>query len=123
MNKLDNILKHLATQEPELIDADALCESIMEQLPQQAQKENYWIGLLRWSTSIAAMFLLALFIGQTLEAETALDSTPKYNYVSNYRQTLNEATNAATIQEALHQVAKNKENRTSIYNIRKKYAL
>lgn len=123
MNKLDNILENLVSQEPEFIDADALCDSILDNLPEQNQQESRWIGFLRWSTSIAASFLLVLFIAQNIEAGDVQETPVSVNYAARYPQVFDKVANASSIQEAILQIAKKKETQISIYNIKKQYSL
>lgn len=123
MNKLDKILDNLASQKPKLNDADALCDSIMDSLPEQHRQESHWIGILRWSTSIAATFFLMLFIGQNINNEVIQGTSSSVNFATRYQQTINEVANASSVQEAILQFAKKKETQISIYNIKKQYSL
>ena len=67
MNKLDEIINHLASQEPKLEDADLLCDQILDSLPSRpariARKPMpYWNVVLRCITSAAAIFLLVFYV-------------------------------------------------------------
>ena len=67
MNKLDEIINHLVSQEPKLEDADLLCDQILDSLPSRpaciARKPlPYWNLVLRCITSAAAIFLLVCYV-------------------------------------------------------------
>lgn len=125
MEKLDNILEHLSKQEPGLLDADLLCDSIMDNLPeQQKPQESLWIGVMRWSTSIAACLLLALFVGQNTETKAPTESIKTISYIESYQKEYSETLSAATsLPTALQQIAAEKETRISVYNLKKHFAL
>lgn len=125
MEKLDNILEHLSKQEPELLDADFLCDSIMDNLPeQQKPQESLWIGVMRWSTSIAACLLLALFVEQNTETKAPTESIKTISYIESYQKEYSETLSAATsLPTALQQIAAEKETRISVYNLKKHFAL
>ena len=65
MEKMDEITRQLAAQQPLLNDADALTNSIMDHLPPQARSHDWQVlRTLRWISSVAAIGLLILFINQ-----------------------------------------------------------
>lgn len=125
MEKLDNILEHLSKQEPELLDADLLCDSIMDNLPeQQNPQESLWICVMRWSTSIAACLLLALFVEQNTETKAPTESIKTISYIESCQKEYSETLSAATsLPTALQQIAAEKETRISVYNLKKHFAL
>jgi len=125
MNKYDELINHLASQTPELPDADALCDSIMESLPEQhpVQKESLWIGIARWTTSIAAIFLLVLFIDQSSSIPSS-PMEPDYSQSLTSLQSSFERINTSTsLPETIHQIVEEKQNRVTLSKIKKSLQL
>ena len=134
MNKIDELTQRLAAQEPELKNADALLESIMsridevEQLPPlnidqqpQRQKESLWLSLTRWSSSIAAMLLLALFISQRIAVENP-DAGADYSRVlSAYQPDYSALKQASTTSEAFNIITREKSNRMGISELKRQF--
>ena len=66
MEKMDEITRRLASQQPLLSDADALTESILANLPAQiSPQESPILRAVRWISSVAAVGLLILFYSQS----------------------------------------------------------
>ncbi len=123
MNKLEDISRRLAAQQPELKDADDLCNSIMEHLPPQRKSSRIGFRhILQVVTSVAAVLLLVLFIRQT---RTIVP--PKED--ADYRQCLEHVqTDYSQFEdlkpsEALLLFAKIKRERTTLSQLKKNYAL
>lgn len=76
MNKLDEIINHLAEQEPRLDNADLLCDEILGNLPPRPQRKPMprWQLVVRCVTSAAAILLL-VWVMQPQRLSTRIDST------------------------------------------------
>ena len=65
MEKIDEITRRLASQQPMLFDADALTDNIMSNLPsQQRPFGQQYLRAVQWISSVAAICLLVLFYSQ-----------------------------------------------------------
>lgn len=65
MEKMDEITRRLAIQQPVLKDAEALTESIMANLPPQKRPlGQQYLRAVQWISSVAAICLLVLFYSQ-----------------------------------------------------------
>lgn len=120
MNKYDELIDKLASQMPELADADAFCDDIMERLPERNLNEKRvdWIGILRWTTSIAAVFLLVLFIEQKSSSPT-LNEEPDYTHsIVSLQSSFEQINNSTSISETINRIVKEKQNRISISQIK-----
>lgn len=125
MNKYDELIDNLASQMPELTDADALCDDIMEKLPEQNsnEKRTNWIDVLRWTTSIAASFLLVLFVEQNLSYTTSHEEPDYTRSLVSLQSSFERINNSASISETLRQIVEEKQNRISISKIKESYQL
>jgi len=64
MNKLDEIINHLASQEPQLDQAELFCNDLLDRLPEQPRPavRPYWHIALRSISSAAAILLLVFYL-------------------------------------------------------------
>lgn len=64
MNKLDEIINHLASQKPHLDQAELFCNDLLNRLPEQPRPtvRPYWHIALRSISSAAAILLLVLYL-------------------------------------------------------------
>lgn len=124
MNKIDEIARRLAAQEPELkeADADALLESIMCRVDEAEQlSPGLWLRIVRWSSSIAAILLLALFISQQSMVENS-EARPDYSAdLSAYKTDYNALHQASTTSEALRIIVRERSNRVVISDLKKQF--
>ncbi len=124
MNKIDAITRRLASQEPELKDADALCDSIMDHLPPQQEPQRYrLLHVLQAVASMAAILLLVLFVRQTR------DITPPRED-PDYRQSLErlqperpQLDPTIPLQETLRQLVRTKSEQITLSQLKKNYTL
>ena len=74
MEKMDEITRRLASQQPLLSDADALTDSIMSAIEETEERKPVtvpmWLSVLRTVSSVAAVVLVALYV--QLKSETAI---------------------------------------------------
>jgi len=123
MNKLDELTRRLASQTPKLSNADALCNSIMGQLPQRHKPQNMTIvSVLRVAASIAAILLIILFIHQSQSIDP-LQEDPDYGKSLELVRPDYSQFEDLNPREALHLFAKTKRERTTLSQLKKNYAL
>lgn len=69
-NKLENLIRNLRQQMPELDNAELVTNKIMNGIDRKAQRpKSFTMGWIRIVSSSAAVFLLGLFIFQQTEKE------------------------------------------------------
>ncbi len=123
MNKMDDLLDRLASQQPKLDDADALCDSIIGQLPPQHKpKEQTLLRLLAMVSSIAAVLLLVLFIRQA-RAIDPLQEDPDYRQCIEHVRPDYSQFEDLKPSEALLRFTEIKRERTTLSQLKKNYAL
>lgn len=130
MNNIDKLTRRLAAQEPELKGADDLLESIMNSLPEQEEIENIptkrkislWLNIGRWSSSIAALFLIALFVSQQLTMEKPESMVDYSEILSAYNSDYTMLKKSSSPEETIHAVIKEKMSRVGIAELREQYA-
>lgn len=123
MEKMDEITRQLASQQPVLKDAEALTESIMVNLPPQKRPlGQQYLRAVRWISSVAAVCLLILFYSQSrdfVQRPNDVDyGQSLQRYQSDYSQTLDNL----PPREAFRQFVESKRSRTSISDIKKHFA-
>ena len=64
MNKLDEIINHLASQEPQMSDAELFCNDLLDRLPNapKPKVQPFWHIALRSISSAAAILLLVFYL-------------------------------------------------------------
>lgn len=126
MNKLDEILEQLSKQQPVLDDADALCDSIMDQLPPQPQhkpRRGLWLNMVSSISAAAALLLLVLTVGQSRDFVPVSNDIDYSQTLSAYQPKYDELSNANSLPSAIRQVSEKKLARTTISQLKKQYAL
>lgn len=134
MNNIDKFTRRLAAQEPELKGADDLLESIMNNLPEQeveqmpaediklVKKSSLWLSIGRWSSSIAALFLIALFISQKISAENTVLEADYSEVLSAYRPDYTSFKQSDSPEEVMRAVMQEKKSRVKITELYEQYA-
>lgn len=135
MNNIDKLTRRLAAQEPELKEADDLLESIMNNLPEQEEieqmpaediklvkKSSLWLSIGRWSSSIAALFLIALFISQKISAENTVLEADYSEMLSAYRPDYTSFKQSDSPEEVMRAVMQEKKSRVKITELYEQYA-
>lgn len=135
MNNIDKLIRRLAAQEPELKGADDLLESIMNNLPEQEEIEqmpaenikpfkkiSLWLSIGRWSSSIAALFLIALFISQKISAENTVLEADYSEVLSAYRPDYTSFKQSDSPEEVMRAVMQEKKSRVKITELYEQYA-
>ena len=135
MNNIDKLTSRLAAQEPELKGADDLLESIMNNLPEQEEieqmpaediklvkKSSLWLSIGRWSSSIAALFLIALFISQKISAENTVLEADYSEVLSAYRPDYTSFKQSDSPEEVMRAVMQEKKSRVKITELYEQYA-
>lgn len=136
MNKIDDILDKLKMQQPSVTDEEAFIDSIMDSLPDlnddgletkdenpetDTEKTSPLIIMLRTLSSLAATFLIGLFIflnvSNKAEDEMAQEPYIQINRNSSYYSEMSKCT---TPKEAMKQYAEKKQrninNLISLYH-------
>lgn len=135
MNNIDKLTHRLAAQEPELKGADDLLENIMNNLPEQEEieqmpaedikpvkKSSLWLSIGRWSSSIAALFLIALFISQKISAENTVLEADYSEVLSAYRPDYTSFKQSDSPEEVMRAVMQEKKSRVKITELYEQYA-
>lgn len=135
MNNIDKLIRRLAAQEPELKGADDLLESIMNNLPEQEEieqmpaenikpvkKSSLWLSIGRWSSSIAALFLIALFISQKISADNTVLEADYSEVLSAYRPDYTSFKQSDSPEEVMRAVMQEKKSRVKITELYEQYA-
>jgi hypothetical protein len=124
MEKMDEITRRLASQQPLLSDADALTESILANLPAQiSPQESPILRAVRWISSVAAVGLLILFYSQShafVQRPEDVDYGQSLQpFQSDYSPTLDNL----PPREALRQFVEMKRSRTNFSDIKRTITL
>ena len=92
MNKIDDILNSLQGQPPVITDSKALTDSIMARLPERPVERHIrvWMAV-RTISTIAAAWLIGLFIYQQFTDERALQGSASYVADQSRAQALKDA--------------------------------
>lgn len=137
MNKFDEITKKLAQQEPELTDADALCDQIMARLPdvtiekptqtietKKQAKTTLWIRRGQAISSAAAIFLIAIFVHQTYGIMPAQESSIQSASlpIMNADNTFDQIRKSTNLQEAIPLLKEIEKSKQSAAKLKKQYA-
>jgi hypothetical protein len=95
MNKIDDILNSLQRQQPVITDGLALTDSIMARLDSHAalpdSPESFMLSAVRIVLTMAAAWLVGLFIYQQLTDEGALQGSTSYAADQSRAQALKDA--------------------------------
>ena len=124
MEKMDEITRRLAMQQPVLKDAEALTESIMANLPPQKRPLGQrYLHAVRWISSVAAVCLLILFYSQShafVQRPEDVDYGQSLQpFQSDYSPTLDNL----PPREALRQFVEMKRSRTNFSDIKRTITL
>lgn len=123
MEKMDEITRRLALQQPVLKDADALTECIMVNLPQQKKSLGQpYLRAVRWITSIAAVFLLILFFGQSRDLVQRPNDIDYGQSLQKFQSDYSQTFDNLPPREAFRQFVEMKRSRTSISDIKSHYS-
>ena len=122
MNKLDEIINHLASQEPQLDQADLFCNDLLDRLPEQPRPtvRPYWHIALRSISSAAAILLLVFYLlpQQPSALPEADDYTAALASVQpSWRTSISED---STPQQVLEEYTHAKRNQPSIVELKKR---
>jgi hypothetical protein len=122
MNKLDEIINHLASQEPQLDQAELFCNDLLDRLPEQPRPavRPYWHIALRSISSAAAILLLVLYLlpQQPSVLPEAVDYTAALATVQpSWRTALSDN---CTPQQVLEEYTHAKRNNSSIVELKKR---
>lgn len=122
MNKLDEIINHLASQEPQLDQADLFCNDLLDRLPEQPRPavRPYWHIALRSISSAAAILLLVFYLlpQQPSALPEAVDYTAALASVQpSWRTSISEN---STPQQVLEEYTRAKRNNPSIVELKKR---
>lgn len=124
MEKMDEITRRLAAQQPLLNDADALTNSIMDHLPPQARSHDWQVlRTLRWISSVAAIGLLILFINQNrgiILRQNDVDYSTSLQQLQSKHMKLDVS---LPPRETLRQFVDLKRDRTNISDIKRHFTL
>ena len=121
MNKLDEIINHLASQEPQLDHTELFCNDLLDRLPEQPRPavRPYWHIALRSISSAAAILLLVLYLlpQQPSALPEAVDFTAALASVQpSWRTAISED---STPQQVLEEYTRAKRNNPSIVELKK----
>lgn len=124
MEKMDEITRRLAGQQPLLNDADALTNSIMDHLPPQAKPHDWQVlRALRWISSVAAIGLLILFVNQNrgiIQRQNDVDYGTSLQQLQSEHMKLDVS---LPPREALRQFVDLKRDRMNISDIKRHFTL
>ena len=124
MEKMDEITRRLAMQQPVLKDAEALTESIMANLPAQIRsQEPPILRVVRWMSSVAAVGLLILFYSQSHEFIQRPDDADYGQSLQTFQSDYSQTLDNLSPREALRQFVEMKRSRTSISDIKRNFTL
>lgn len=120
MNKLDDLTRRLAALQPQLKDADDLCDSILDHLPPQKESRRFGLRhVLQVATSVAALLLLVLFIKQSQDIQTPREDVDYSHRLERLQPDYSSIDPNMAPQEALREFAKVKSSRISISQLKK----
>lgn len=120
MNKLDYLTHQLAAQQPQLMDADELCDSILDHLPPQKESKRFGLRhVLQVATSVAALLLLVLFIKQGQNIQAPREDVDYSHRLEQLQPDYSSIDPNMAPQEALREFTKVKSTRISISQLKK----
>ena len=124
MEKMDEITRRLASQQPLLSDADALTESILANLPAQiSPQESPILRAVRWISSVAAVGLLILFYSQSHSFVQRPDDVDYGQSLQPFQSDYSPTLDNLPPREALRQFVEMKRSRTNFSDIKRTITL
>lgn len=124
MDKMDEITRRLAAQQPTLSDPDALTDSIMAHLPMQTKpRGQQFLRAVRWISSVAAVGLLVLFVSQSHDLIQRPDDIDYGQTLQQLRSENTQLPDDLTPREALRKYVELKRSRTNISDIKRHFSL
>ena len=123
MEKMDEITRRLAMQQPVLKDAEALTESIMANLPPQKRPLGpRYLRAVRWISSVAAVCLLILFYSQSRDFVQRPNDVDYGQSLQQFQPDYSQSLDKLPPREAFRQFVEMKRSRTSISDIKRHFA-
>lgn len=123
MEKMDEITRQLAMQQPVLKDAEVLTESIMANLPLQKRPLGQWyLRAVRWISSVAAVCLLILFYSQSRDFVQQPNDVDYGQSLRQFQPDYSQSLDKLPPREAFRQFVEMKRSRTSISDIKRHFA-
>ena len=123
MEKMDEITRRLAMQQPVLKDAEALTESIMANLPPQKRPSGQrYLRAVRWISSVAAVCLLILFYSQSRDFVQQPNDVDYGQSLRQFQPDYSQSLDKLPPREAFRQFVEMKRSRTSISDIKRHFA-
>lgn len=86
------------------------------------KKSSLWLSIGRWSSSIAALFLIALFISQKISAENTVLEADYSEVLSAYRPDYTSFKQSDSPEEVMRAVMQEKKSRVKITELYEQYA-
>ncbi len=123
MEKMDEITRRLAMQQPVLKDAEALTESIMANLPPQKRPSGpRYLRAMRWISSVAAVCLLILFYSQSRDFVQRPNDVDYGQSLQQFQPDYSQSLDKLPPREAFRHFVEMKRSRTSISDIKRHFA-
>lgn len=123
MEKMDEITRQLAMQQPVLKDAEVLTESIMANLPLQKRPLGQrYLRAVRWISSVAAVCLLILFYSQSRDFVQQPNDVDYGQSLRQFQPDYSQSLDKLPPREAFRQFVEMKRSRTSISDIKRHFA-
>lgn len=123
MEKMDEITRQLAMQQPVLKDAKVLTESIMANLPLQKRPLGQrYLRAVRWISSVAAVCLLILFYSQSRDFVQQPNDVDYGQSLRQFQPDYSQSLDKLPPREAFRQFVEMKRSRTSISDIKRHFA-
>ena len=123
MEKMDEITRRLAIQQPVLKDAEALTESIMANLPPQKRPlSQRYLHAVRWISSVAAVCLLILFYSQSRDFVQRPNDVDYGQSLQQFQPDYSQNLDKLPPREVFRQFVEMKRSRTSISDIKRHFA-
>ena len=123
MEKMDEITRRLAMQQPVLKDAEALTECIMANLPPQKRPLGQrYLYAVRWISSVAAVCLLILFYSQSRDFVQRPNDVDYGQSLQQFQPDYSQNLDKLPPREAFRQFVEMKRSRTSISDIKRHFA-
>ena len=123
MEKMDEITRRLAMQQPVLKDAEALTESIMANLPPQKRPLGQrYLHAVRWISSVAAVCLLILFYSQSRDFVQHPNDVDYGQSLQQFQPDYSQNLDKLPPREVFRQFVEMKRSRTSISDIKRHFA-
>lgn len=123
MEKMDEITRQLASQQPVLKDAEVLTESIMANLPLQKRPLGQrYLRAVRWISSVAAVCLLILFYSQSRDFVQQPNDVDYGQSLRQFQPDYSQSLDKLPPREAFRQFVEMKRSRTSISDIKRHFA-